>query len=111
MVNDLPPLVPKIEGSESNDRPSGSGAPVSINTLKTTVAADFEKLGEMYESKIKAKCEENMKLKNELSDMKLERDIFSEKCKSLGRENLNLKEIIAQQEEEIGSMKAWPLKF
>ena len=55
MVNDLPPLVPKTEGSESNDRPSGSGAPVSINTLKTTVASDFGKLGEMYESKIKAK--------------------------------------------------------
>ena len=44
MANDLPQLVPKIEGSESNDRPSGSGAPVSINTLKTTVAADFEEL-------------------------------------------------------------------
>ena len=83
MMDDLPELVPKIEGS--NDRKSGSGAPVSINTLKATVAADLEKLAEMYESKIKAKCEENMKWKNEWIDMKLERDLYSDKCKSLGR--------------------------
>ena len=79
--------------------------------LKTTVAADLEKLQEMYESKIKAKCEENMKLKTELSDMKLERDLYSDKCKSLGRETLKLKEIIAEQEEEIGCLKARSLKI
>ena len=113
MVNDL---VPKVEfdpgnGSIPNDGLPSSGAPVSINTLKTTVAADLEKLQEMYESKIKAKCEENMKLKNELSDMKLERDLYSDKCKSLGRETLKLKEIIAEQEEEIGCLKARSLKI
>ena len=116
MVNDLPHLVPKVEldpenGSIPSDGPSGSGAPVSINVLKTTVAADLEKLQEMYESKIKAKCEENMKLKTELSDMKLERDLYSDKCKSLGRETLKLKEIIAEQEEEIGCLKARSLKI
>ena len=47
MVNDLPHLVPKVEldpenGSIPRDGPSGSGAPVSINVLKTTVAADLE---------------------------------------------------------------------
>ena len=112
MINDVPSLVPKTEVNEpiSNGGPSGSGTPVSINVLKTTVAADLEKLQEMYESKIKVKCEENMKVKNELSDMKLERDLYSDKCKSLGRETLKLKEIIAEQEEEIGTLKAWSLK-
>ena len=51
-----------------------------------------------------------MKVKNELSDMKLERDLYSDKCKSLGRETLKLKEIIAEQEEEIGTLKVWSLK-
>ena len=110
MMDDLPELVPKIERSISIDRQSGSGAPVSISTLKATVAADLEKLAEMYESKIKAKCEENMKWKNELSDMKLERDLYSDKCKSLGRENLELKEIFGEQKKEIESLKEWSLK-
>ena len=107
-MHDLPELVPKIEGS--NDRQFGSGAPVSINTLKATVAADLEKLAEMYESKIKAKHEQNMKWKNEWIDMKLERDLYSDKCKSLGRENLELKEIVGEQKKEIESSKEWSLK-
>ena len=109
MINDVPSLVPKTEVNEPISN-GGSCTPVSINVLKTTVAADLEKLQEMYESKIKVKCEENMKVKNELSDMKLERDLYSDKCKSLGRETLKLKEIIAEQEEEIGTLKAWSLK-
>ena len=103
-MDDLPELVPKIEGS--NDRQFGSGAPVSINTLKATVAADLKKLSEMYESKIKAKHEQNMKWKNEWIDMKLERDLYSDKCKSLGRQNLELNEIVEKQKKEIESLKA-----
>ena len=98
MMDDLPELVPKIEGSISNDR------------CCETVAANLKKLAEMYESKIKAKHEENMKWKYELSDMKLERDLYSDKCKSLGRENLELKEIDGEQKKEIESLKEWSLK-
>ena len=60
----------------------------------------------MYESKIKAKCEENMKWKNEWIDMKLERDLYSDKCKLLGRQNLELNEIVEEQKKEIESLKA-----
>ena len=100
MMNDLPDSVAIEIESCSNDQPSSSGAPLSIDTLKTILAADLDKIEKTYEL-IVVKCEEIMTLKNELADMKLERGIYSDLCKSLGRETLKLKEIISQQQEEI----------
>ena len=111
MMNNLTNLVAKKEenGSDQNDRPSSSGVPLSISTLKTILSADLDKIEKTYEL-IVVKCEEIMTLKNELSDLKLERDVYSDLCKSLGWETLKLKEIIAQQEEEIESLKTRSLK-
>ena len=105
MMNDLPNLVTKKDENCSNDCPSSSGAHLSIDTLKTILAADLDKIEKTYEL-IVVKCEEIVTLKNELADLKLERGVYSDLCKSLGRETLKLQEIIAQQQEEIGSLKA-----
>ena len=109
MMTDLPNLVTKKDENCSNDHTSSSGAPLSIDTLKTILAADLDKIEKTYEL-IVVKCEEIMTLKNELADLKLERGVYSDLCKSLGRETLKLKEIIAQQQKEIGSLKARSLK-
>ena len=98
----IPNLVPKAEP----ENPSGSNAPLSINSLKALVANDMNKLEKAYEDQLKAKCEEITKLNNEKADLRLERDIYSDKCKALGRENSKQMEIIAEQEGEIGSLKA-----
>ena len=104
-MNDLPDSVAIEIENCSNDHPSSSGAPLSVDTLKTILAADLDKIEKTYEL-IVVKCEEIMTLKNELADLKLERGVYSDLCKSLGRETLKLKEIIAQQQEEIGCLKA-----
>ena len=105
MMNDLPDSVAIEIENCSNDHPSSTGSPLTIETMKTILAADLDKIEKTYEL-IVVKCEEIMTLKNELADFKLERGVYSDLCKSLGRETLKLKEIIAQQQEEIGCLKA-----
>ena len=105
MMNDLPDSVAIEIENCSNDHPSSTGSPLTIETMKTILAADLDKIEKTYEL-IVVKCEEIMTLKNELADLKLERGVYSDLCKSLGRETLKLKEIIAQQQEEIGCLKA-----
>ena len=111
----MPNLVPKIE---PDDRPSDSSVAMSINSLKAAVATDLDKLQKAYEDKIRTKCEEIAKLRtdfeSELGDLKLEKDrcssekeFYSDKCKSLVRENSKQKGIIAEQKEEISALKAW----
>ena len=105
----MPNLIPKNEADDGS-----SDAPMSINSLKAVVATDLDKIGKAYEDKIRAKCEEIAKLRtdfeSELGDLKRERDLYYDKFRSLGRENSKQKEIIAEQEEEIGSLKAWSPK-
>ena len=84
----MPNLVPKNEG---NDGPSGSGPPTSTT----------------YQDKIRDQREEIEKLRTELADLKFDRDIYFDKCRSLAQENSKQKEVIAEQKKEIRSLKAW----
>ena len=108
-------LVPKNQG---DDGPSGSGrtssASVSINSLKAVVGnslrlvtTDLDKLQKAYEEKIRSKRGKIARLKTELENLKRERDLYSDKFKSLERDNSKQKEIIAEREKEIVSLKAW----